>query len=101
MQTDREILFVVDERRNNCKTWLCNYLEAVRDAQIFENTIKKDVAYALDPKGNTFVFDITRQVEQHITLSTLEAIKSGRVFSGKYESVTKKLKDPKIASFLQ
>ena len=96
MQSSREILFVVDEIGNKGKTWLAQYLSMLENGQTFNNTNKKDVAYAMDTEKNLDIFDITRAVEPKMSLQILESIKNGTMFSGKYESATKIVEDAKI-----
>ena len=83
IQGNREILFIIDELGNEGKTWLTQYITLVRNGQSFDCTNKKDVAYALNPEKDTFVFDVTRATEPKMSLQILESIKNGIVFSGK------------------
>ena len=96
IQGDREILFVIHEIGNQGKTWLTQYMTILKDGQCFDSTNKKDVAYALNPEKNTFIFDITRATEPKMSLQILESIKNGIVFNGKYESGTKIVTKAKV-----
>ena len=96
MQEDREILFVIDGTGNQGKTWLTQYITLTKEGQCFDSTNKKDVAYALNPEKNIFVFDMTRANEPNMSLQILESIKNGIVFSGKYESGTKIVAGAKV-----
>ena len=96
LQGDRETSFVVDERGNQGKTWLTQYVTLTKNRQCFDSTNKEDVAYALNPEKNTFVFDMTRATEPKMSLQILESIKNGIVFSGKYESGTKIVAGAKV-----
>ena len=96
IQGEREILFVIDELGNQGKTWLTQYITLTRNGQCFDSTNKKDVAYALNPEKDIFVFDMTRATEPKMSLQILESIKNGIVFSGKYESGTKIVNEAKV-----
>ena len=96
IQGNREILFVIDDIGNQGKTWLTQYMTIIHEGQCFDSTNKKDVAYALNPEKNTFIFDVTRATEPKMSLQILESIKNGIVFSGKYESGTKIVSNAKV-----
>ena len=96
IQGEREILFVIDELGNQGKTWLTQYITLTRNGQCFDSTNKKDVAYALNPEKDIFVFDMTRATEPKMSLQILESIKNGIVFSGKYEPGTKIVNEAKV-----
>ena len=96
LQGDREILFIIDKLGNQGKTWLTQYITLTMNGQCFDSTNKKDVAYALNPEKDIFVFDMTRATEPKMSLQILESLKNGIVFSGKYESGTKIVADAKV-----
>lgn len=94
-QTDREILWVVDKVGCMGKTEFANWLVAAHGAIILEGGKKKDMAYVYDYEPYV-VFDIVRQGREFVSYATIESIKNGRIFSGKYHSKLKKFPPPKV-----
>lgn len=90
----RTIVFVVDQRGNNGKTWFAHYFSQLHDnSQVIIPGKKADMAYLLDTSCTTFFFDAPRSKQgEFIQYDFLEEIKNGYVFSPKYESRLKRLK---------
>lgn len=98
-QDDRHILFVVDRKGNNGKSWLCDYIEHTYGGVIFSNAKTSDIAYAYH--GEPYVcFDFSRTLEGRINYSIIEQIKNGRIFSTKYKSKSKRFQPPKIVCMM-
>lgn len=94
---DRKIYWILDKDGNAGKTWMGSYLES-RGAKCFENGKTADIAYAYN--GETpVVFDLVRSIEGHMNYHALEMIKNGRMFSPKYESVSKTFPRPEVIVF--
>lgn len=91
--SDREIVFVVDERGNQGKTWFAKYYMQLHpeNTQYMESAKKTDMAYALDPKIRVLFVNCTRKMCEFLSYGFLESVKDGVVFSTKYESRNKML----------
>lgn len=90
---DRSIVFVVDYKGNNGKSWFADYYLSIHPdkTQILEPGKKADMAYNLDDDLRVVFFDCPRSKQgDFIQYDFLEACKNGRVFSPKYESRTKR-----------
>lgn len=92
---DRKIIFVVDEDGGKGKSWLCRYLYTRMGDAIQRLSIGKrdDLAYAIDPTKKIFLFDINRGGMEFLQYGILEGLKDGLIFSPKYMSSTKVLKN--------
>jgi hypothetical protein len=88
---DRTIHFIVDRRGNGGKTWFAQYYASLHDnVQILQPGKHADMAYALETNVRVLFLDVPRaRLDIGIPYATLEQIKNGQVFSGKYESFTK------------
>lgn len=90
---DRKVIFVVDPRGNNGKTWFAKYYcKTHDDAQYLEPGKKADMAYALQDNLRVLFLNVTRTSESknhEYLYSFVEALKDGMVFSPKYESRVK------------
>lgn len=88
----RKIHWFWDPNGNVGKTWMANYLGAVKKAIILDGGRRTDMAYivAQQPEAPIVVFDCARTVEGFMdgAYGLAEAIKNGRVTSSKYESKT-------------
>lgn len=94
----RKVLWYVDEIGNWGKTWLSNYLVAMKDAIVFSNGKSGDIAYAYR-NNKIVIFDFSRSQENFINYGVIEDIKNGRIFSGKYESCSKVFDIPHVICF--
>lgn len=91
----REIVFVVDTRGNQGKSWFARFYSQTHDkVQILLPGKKADMAYALDQTSRVIFFDAPRSKQgEFIQYDFLEDIKNGYVFSTKYESRFKQLQE--------
>lgn len=89
---DRTIMFVVDETGNSGKSWLMSYWLSWRPGTQFLSVGKRDdIAFAIDPCNDLFVFDIPRGSMDYLQYGILEGLKNKLVFSPKYVSTMKRL----------
>lgn len=87
-QDNRKILWVVDQKGNNGKTFLAGYLADKYGARIFENGRSSDIKYMWNGE-DIVIFDLVRSCQDHINYEVIEQIKNGRFNSTKYESTEK------------
>jgi Putative viral replication protein len=90
----RVIHFVVDLSGNTGKSWYCDFYHYRNPgtSQVLIPGKKADMAFALNPEINVLFIDAPRSKQgEFIQYDFLEDVKNGRVFSGKYESMTKYL----------
>ena len=92
----REIVFVVDENGNNGKTWFSLYYSQLNPGlvQIMKPGKKADMAYELRVDIKALFMDCPRSRSDVLDYEFLESLKDQIVFSPKYESMTKILKEP-------
>ena len=99
IQTDRQILFVVDYQGGRGKTELSRYLVHVKEAVRFENGKSNDIKYLY--KGEPIVcFDLCRSSTEHINYEVIESIKNGIFNSYKYQSEMRSYDSPKVVCFM-
>lgn len=97
-QTDRQILWIYESVGNVGKTLLAKELMLHHGAVMFNNSGKKDLAYAYN--GEAIVaFNLTRTNCGRINYESMESLKDGIMFSGKYESAAKVFVPPKVVVF--
>lgn len=98
-QNDREILWVLDPVGGIGKSFLANWLEMKHNAFVISNGKSQDIAHAWNLQEH-IVFDFTRSKRESINYDILEQFKNGRVFSPKYDSITKRsVNTPKVIAF--
>lgn len=91
---DRKIIFVVDPDGNSGKSWLTRYWLTKRDSvQILSVGKRDDLCFSIDVECSLFVFDIPRGQLEFLQYNVLEKLKDRVVFSPKYVSRTKILKE--------
>lgn len=98
----REVEFIIDETGNIGKSWFCAYMMMNKPerVQILRVGKRDDLAYAIDPTKDIFLFDVGRLQMQFLQYSILEMLKDQMVFSTKYESRMKVLrKRPHVVVF--
>lgn len=95
---DREVLWVIDEVGGKGKTYLGEYLIASRGAAYFTGGNKNDIAYAWKGEG-IVIFDYARGGAEYVNYATIESIKNGMIFSGKYASGLKRYAKPHVIIF--
>lgn len=92
------MLWYVDLEGGVGKTWLAKYLVATKGAFYMQGGKVADVAHAYG--GQEYVVcDFTRDKEQVVQYSAIEAFKNGMLFSPKYDSTTKVFKPAKVICF--
>lgn len=96
---DRHIYFIEDTEGGKGKTWLCRFLYDNYNAFYCGMSKSQDIYHAY--KGERIVlYDIPRCTEQDfVNFGVIEQLKNGIMFSGKYESKTKRYKSPHIFVF--
>lgn len=97
-QSNRKVLWVVDEIGNNGKTYLSKYLVSKRNSFLVRNGKTSDIAYSFNYE-DIIIFDFVRSVEGRVNYGVIEAFKDGCLFSPKYESKTKIFKSRKVIVF--
>lgn len=84
----RSIHFFVDRTGNSGKSWFCDYYASLHDdVFVMEPGKKADMALAYPQTTRVMFLDCPRSKQgDFIQYDFLEAVKNGRIFSGKYES---------------
>lgn len=92
---DRTIEFIVDSTGNNGKTWFAHwYASQNKDCQVLCPGKRADMAYILRSDIRVLILDAPRSKQgEFIQYDFLEDVKNGYVFSSKYESTIKRLKN--------
>ncbi len=92
---DRTIEFLVDPSGNAGKSWYAgNYHRRHQcDSQILRIGKRDDLAHVIDPECRVFFIDVPRGGMEHLQYVILESLKDGYVFSPKYDSTTKKMRN--------
>lgn len=96
---NREIIFVIDRKGNEGKSWFARYYNDLHpsNSQIIIPGKKADMAYIVEETTRVFFFDCPRSKQgDFIQYDFLEEVKNGYILSGKYESMNKKIKVPHI-----
>lgn len=94
----REILWIVDERGGQGKTYLAKYLITNHDCFRAENGKSADIKYAY--RGERIViFDFNRSCEDRVNYEVIESIKNGFYFSTKYVSEPRLYEQPHVICF--
>jgi hypothetical protein len=98
---DRHIYFVYDPEGNQGKSWLTRYWLSTRDDAQFMSVGKRDdLAFSVKVDTTLFIFDIPRGHMQYLQYGLLEQLKNRLVYSPKYCSTTKVLKNtPHVVVF--
>lgn len=91
----RTINFVVDPAGNSGKSWMCRYALSQHpdSVQVLRIGRRDDLAHAIDPLRSIFLFDVPRGQMMFLQYSVLESLKDQLVFSPKYESSCKVLRN--------
>lgn len=92
----RRIHFVVDPDGGKGKSWICRWALSKHPdkVQILRIGKRDDLAYAIDETKRVFIFDIPREQMTYLQYSVLESLKDQMIFSAKYESSLKVLRNP-------
>jgi len=91
----REIIFCVDEQGNSGKSWFCHYVSGVLPyVQVLLPGRKADMCMMVDLDSCIIFLDATRSKQgEYILYDFLEELKNRYIFSSKYHSVLKCLKN--------
>ncbi|UOF80439.1 rep protein [Lamposivirus ageladense] len=92
---ERHIHFVVDPDGNSGKSWMCKwYLTKYPErTQVLKIGKRDDLSYCIDIDKDIFLFDIPRGQMTYLQYSVLESLKDRMIFSPKYESAFKILRN--------
>lgn len=97
----RSILFVVDERGDQGKSFLADYLqERHQNVLVLEPGKLADLAYVYEPGTEILIVDVPRSRTKYLDYSFLESIKNGRLFCTKYESRMIRFRPPHVIVFM-
>lgn len=88
---DREIIFYVDEIGGAGKSFFQRYMytQSPDRVQLLSVGRRDDLAHAIDPTKEVFLFNVGRQQMEFFPYAVVEALKDRVVFSPKYDSTTK------------
>lgn len=95
----RQIHFLVDKTGNSGKTYLSDFLESSQEkVQVMKPGKVADMAFEYDENTKVLIIDVPRSKMDKFEYmySFLESIKDGRLFSSKYEPVTKRFLTPHV-----
>lgn len=92
---EREINFYVNPDGKAGKTTMCRYLisKYPEMVQVLRVGKRDDLAHVIDVSKRVFIFDIPRQQMQFLRYEILESLKDQILFSPKYESCSKTLRE--------
>lgn len=103
---DREINWIIDYKGNNGKSFLATYIVATMEGVIICDGKKDNIFNQVnemmtkqDKIPKIILLDIPRQLEGKIHYGTLEALKNGCLYSGKYEGGVCVFKPPHVFAF--
>ena len=95
---NRQVIFVVDPEGNSGKSFLTRYWFTLFPERIQLLSIgrRDDLAHAIDITKSIFAFDIPRGGMEFMQYNVLEQLKNGVIFSPKYCSQTKILRETRV-----
>jgi Putative viral replication protein len=97
----RTVIFVIDEKGNNGKTWFAQYFCELHDnAFVMEPAKKTDMAYLLPDICRVLFMDCTREQNEYLNYSFIESCKNGYVVSSKYECRVKRYPPMHVVVFM-
>lgn len=100
--SDRDILFYIDEAGGSGKSWFTRWFftNHADICQLLQPAGYADMAYALDESKTVFLINIARGGMEFLQYRFLESLKDRTVFSTKYESRLKVVRDtPHVVVF--
>lgn len=92
---DRTIIWIVDIKGNEGKTWFGKWAHVNMDAQCLANGKSSDIAHAYEGK-RIVILNLARHQMGFINYDIMEKIKDGQIWSPKYESTTKYFESPHL-----
>lgn len=93
----RKLIWIYDKIGDAGKSELASHLEDQLGFVLLKNGKTADIAHRWN--GENIVFDLSRTTEGQLNWQVMEDLKNGRVFSGKYESKSKKFPRPHLLIF--
>lgn len=101
IQDDRKILWITDYEGGKGKTYLSNVLQFCFGFVVLDGVTKtSDIVMIMRGKQYKGVcFDVTRSDASHFSYQTLEAVKNGRLVTGKYQGAVCLLRDLPVIVF--
>lgn len=94
---DRKIKWIYDLKGGSGKTKFVLFMVDNHKAVRYNSGKESDIAYSYN-KEKIVLFDFQR-AKAHINYSTMEDLKNGHLFSGKYESTAKRFDPPHVVVF--
>lgn len=94
---DRHITWIYDTKGGNGKTKFVLHMVDNYGAVRFNSGKESDIAFSYQSE-KIVLFDFQR-AKMHINYSTMEDLKNGHLFSGKYESCAKRFNPPHVVVF--
>ena len=97
----REVVFVVDTKGNAGKSYLAALVESQYDnVQVMRPGKVADMAHEYDETTKILIVDVPKSKVEHFQYDFLECVKDGRLFSPKYDSLTKRFPSPHVLVFM-
>lgn len=97
----REIVFVVDSKGNAGKSYIAALVESQNDnVQVMRPGKIADMAHEYDETTEILIVDVPKSKVEHFQYDFLECVKDGRLFSPKYDSLTKRFTSPHVLVFM-
>jgi len=93
----RAVYWYWDHAGNTGKSFMVDWLVAMKNAVVFTHGKMHDIAHAYNHQ-KVVCFDLSRTQEEKLdaVYMAMECLKNGRMFSGKYESTTKIFEVPHV-----
>ena len=99
-QGDRIVTWIYDERGNNGKSFLANYLSILYDFQLLDGQIScRDLAGVLNVNASGISLDVCRAAAHSLDYGAIECLKNGYLTSGKYAGKCLRFKPMKLVVF--
>lgn len=92
----RQLFWIYDKEGGAGKSDFCLHMYDLHQANLFNNGKFADIAYALNDNPKIVLFDLPRTLEERVNYTAIETIKTGYIFSGKYESKGKRFDKPHV-----
>lgn len=94
---DRDVVFVVDKKGKQGKSWFAKYYRSLHDNAFLMRPGKHaDMCHMLPNSLRVLFIDCTRTQVEYLPYTFIEEVKDGEVQSGKYEGSTKRFKPPHV-----
>lgn len=97
----REVVFVIDEKGNAGKSYLAALIESqYGNVQVMRPGKVADMAHEYEETTKILIVDVPKSKVEHFQYDFLECVKDGRLFSPKYDSLTKRFPTPHVLVFM-